>query len=237
MCIRDSADGSYKFNPVKNIADIVIAGVDDIDVFKFEYTDSDGDTASSTVTLNYNEYATPQSPDSMDDIAPRGTADNDYLVGTNQAETLSGGAGDDTLVGLSGADILSGSDGNDILIFDRNDVSIDGGENSDGSLDNDTLVINDINVVANTDMSEVVNFETIDLTNDTAQTLSISLSDVVDITDGNNQLFIKGDSVDTVNVSDMTKAATSDQAGYDLYQDSGNTASLYIQTAIDDNII
>ncbi len=231
------ADGSYKFNTAENIANIVTAGVDDIDVFSFEYQDSDGDTASSTVTLNYNEYATPQSPDSIDDIPSRTTADNDYLVGTNQAETLEGGAGDDTLVGLSGADILSGSDGNDILIFDRNDVSIDGGENSDGSLDNDTLLINDTNIIASTDMSQVVNFETIDLTNDTAQTLSISLSDVVDITDGNNQLFIKGDSVDTVNVSDMTKAATSDQAGYDLYQDSGNTASLYIQTAIDDNII
>ncbi|MEL0619285.1 Ig-like domain-containing protein, partial [Psychrobacter proteolyticus] len=231
------ADGSYKFNTAENIANIVTAGVDDIDVFSFEYQDSDGDTASSTVTLNYNEYATPQSPDSIDDIPSRTTADNDYLVGTNQAETLEGGAGDDTLVGLSGADILSGSDGNDILIFDRNDVSIDGGENSDGSLDNDTLLINDTNIIASTDMSQVVNFETINLTNDTAQTLSISLSDVVDITDGNNQLFIKGDSVDTVNVSDMTKAATSDQAGYDLYQDSGNTASLYIQTAIDDNII
>jgi hypothetical protein len=231
------ADGSYKFETVDNIADIVTADINDADVFSFTYQDSDGDTASSTVTLNYNEYATPQSPDSMDDIDPRGTDDNDYLVGTNQAETLSGGAGDDTLIGLSGADTLSGGDGSDNLIFDADDVLIDGGENSDGSQDNDTLVITDTSAVSSIDLSNVINFETINMVNDTAQTLNLALSDVISMTDTNNQLFIKGDSVDTVNVSDMTKSATSDQAGYDLYQDSGNTAKLYIQTDINDNII
>ncbi|MDN3451960.1 Ig-like domain-containing protein, partial [Psychrobacter sp. APC 3350] len=231
------ADGSYKFDPVENIADIVTPGVDDIDVFSFAYQDSDGDMANSTVTLNYNEYATPQSPDSIDDIAPRGTADNDYLVGTNQAETLSGGKGDDTLIGLSGADRLLGGDGNDILIFDKNDIEINGGENSDGSLDNDTLVITDTSIVSSIDLSNVTNFETINMTNDTAQTLSLGLSDVISMTDTNNELFIKGDSIDAVNVSGMTKSGTSDQAGYDLYQDSGNLAKLYIQTAVDDNVI
>ena len=33
------------------------------------------------------------------------------------------------------------------------------------------------------------------------------------------------------------KSGTSDQVGYDLYQDSGNLAKLYIQTPIDDNVI
>ena len=231
------ADGSYKFQPVSNIADIVQAGIDDVDVFKFEYTDSDGDTASSTVTLNYNEYATPSSPDSMDDIAPRGTDDNDYLVGTNQAEMLIGGAGDDVLVGLSGADTLLGGEGSDIIVFDKDDVSIDGGTNSDGSKENDTLVITDTSITASADMSNVSNFETLDLTNNIAQTLDLGLSDVISMTDGNNQLFIKGDSVDTVNVSGMTKSGASDQAGYDLYQDTGSTAKLYIQTDIIDNVI
>ena len=231
------ADGSYKFKTVDNIADIVRAGVNDADVFKFEFTDSDGDTANSTVTLNYNEYATPQSPDSINDIPSRTTDDNDYLVGTNQVETLSGGKGDDTLIGLSGADTLLGGDGSDIIIFDRNDLLIDGGENSDGSRDNDTLVITDTTAVSSIDLSNVINFETINMVNDTAQTLNLGLSDVISMTDSSNQLFIKGDSLDTVNISGMTKSATSDQAGYDLYQDSGNTASLYIQTVIDDNII
>uniref|UniRef100_UPI003332BF61 Ig-like domain-containing protein n=1 Tax=Psychrobacter sp. TB55-MNA-CIBAN-0194 TaxID=3140445 RepID=UPI003332BF61 len=231
------ADGSYKFNTAENIADIVTTGIDDIDIFSFEYQDSDGDTASSTVTLNYNEYATPQSPDTINSIPSRATADNDYLVGTNQAETLSGGAGDDTLVGLSGADTLLGGDGSDILIFDRNDISMDGGENSDGSQDNDALVISDTSLVSSIDLSNVTNIENINMTNDSAQTLSLGLSDVISMTDTNNQLFIKGDSVDTVNISGMTKSGTSDQAGYDLYQDSGSTAKLYIQTAIDDNII
>ena len=225
------ANGSYKFSAAKNISEIVSPGQDDIDVFSFTYKDADGDTATSTVTLNYNEYATPQSPDSINTIPSRTTADNDYLVGTNQAETIDGGAGDDTLVGLSGADTLLGGSGNDTLIFDKNDITIDGGQ------DNDTLVINDTSIDASIDLGNVINFETIDMTNDTAQTLTLGLSDVLSITDSNNELFINGDSDDTVNISGMTKSATSDQAGYDLYQDSGDLAKLYVQTAIDDNII
>ena len=231
------ADGSYKFNAAQNIADIVNINGNDTDVFSFEYQDSDGDTASSTVTLNYNEYATPQSPDSINTIPSRTTADNDYLVGTNQAETIDGGAGDDTLVGLSGADTLLGGEGSDTIVFDKNDVSIDGGTNLDGSQENDTLVITDTSIIASNDMNNVTNFETLDLTNNTAQTLNLNLSDVISMTDGNNQLFIKGDSVDTVNVSGMTKSGTSDQAGYDLYQDAGSIAQLYIQTDIIDNVI
>ena len=231
------ANGSYKFSAAKNISEIVSPGQDDIDVFSFTYKDADGDTATSTVTLNYNEYATPQNPNSIDNLAPRGTDNNDYLLGTNQAETLNGGAGNDTLVGLSGADTLLGGEGSDTIVFDKNDVSIDGGTNLDGSQENDTLVITDTSIIASNDMNNVTNFETLDLTNNTAQTLNLNLSDVISMTDGNNQLFIKGDSVDTVNVSGMTKSGTSDQAGYDLYQDAGSIAQLYIQTDIIDNVI
>ena len=180
----------------------------------FSVIDNDGDVVSSTQVLNITR-----------------NADNDYLVGTNQAETLSGGVGDDTLVGLSGADTLLGGDGNDILTFDKDDVLIDGGE------DVDTLVINDTSIVANIDLTNVTNFESINMTNNTAQTLNLGLSDVISMTDTNNELFIKGDAVDTVNVSDMTKSVTSDQVGYDLYQDSASTAKLYIQNDISDNII
>ena len=98
-------------------------------------------------------------------------------------------------------------------------------------------MITDTSIIASNDMNNVTNFETLDLTNNTAQTLNLNLSDVISMTDGNNQLFIKGDSVDTVNVSGMTKSGTSDQAGYDLYQDAGSIAQLYIQTDIIDNVI
>ena len=180
----------------------------------FSVKDDDGDIVSATQVLNITR-----------------NADNDYLVGTNQAETLSGGIGDDTLIGLSGADTLLGGDGNDILVFDADDVLIDGGQGID------TLIINDINTVSGANLSNVTNIESINMTNNTAQTLSLGLSDVISITDNNNELFIKGDSTDTVNISGMTKSATSDQVGYDLYQDGVNSAKLYVQTAIDDNVI
>ncbi|MBC7996023.1 MAG: hypothetical protein H7Z15_22580 [Rhizobacter sp.] len=62
---------------------------------------------------------------------------NDFLVGTDMADTLDGGLGDDTLLGLEGNDLLIGDAGNDLL---------DGGLGEDrlhGGGGDDTYVVND----------------------------------------------------------------------------------------------
>jgi VCBS repeat-containing protein len=66
--------------------------------------------------------------------------DRDTIVAAPQGSVLLGGSGDDLLQGASGNDVLDGGAGadqlfggagNDTLVFDNNDVSVDGGEGDD----------------------------------------------------------------------------------------------------------
>ena len=202
---------------------------------------SAGVTGVVPIDIKFSPTFTGSANDDILDASSQSTAvtysgggGNDTLIGGSGNDILNGDAGNDFLSGGAGADTLKGGAGDDTLLFAADNFLMDGGTGID------TLLIN----VANTTIDFSTfnagvfdNFEIIDMTNNTAQTLSLDLSDVISMTDGNNQLFIKGDSVDTVNVSGMTKSVTSDQAGYDLYQDTGSTAQLYIQTDIIDNVI
>ena len=53
-----------------------------------------------------------------------GSAGNDFLTGTNEANTLEGGAGNDVLGGGGGDDVLKGGNGNDILNGDNGDDTL-----------------------------------------------------------------------------------------------------------------
>ncbi|MGP9493095.1 beta strand repeat-containing protein, partial [Psychrobacter sp. AOP7-B1-24] len=188
----------------------------------FSVLDNDGDGVTNSIELNILFPTT------------TGTSGNDFLLGDNDDNVLDGLDGNDVISGGTGADSLSGGAGDDMLIFQADNILMDGGAGTD------TLIINNngIDIDFSTyDSTTFESIEVIDMTDNGTQTLNLELDDVISLTDANNELFVNGDSVDTVNVSDMTKSATSDQAGYDLYQDSGSTAKLYIQTDIDDNII
>ncbi|WP_268750508.1 calcium-binding protein, partial [Paracidovorax avenae] len=56
---------------------------------------------------------------------------NDSIVGTNQADTMRGGAGNDDLRGGAGNDTLLGEDGNDGLYGEAGDDVLDGGAGND----------------------------------------------------------------------------------------------------------
>jgi Ca2+-binding RTX toxin-like protein len=65
------------------------------------------------------------------------------VIGSNQADTLTGNGGANSIAGLDGADILSGGDGNDTLAGGNGNDLIDGGNGNDtldGGNGNDTLV-------------------------------------------------------------------------------------------------
>ncbi|MES1966248.1 VWA domain-containing protein [Psychrobacter sp. AH5] len=105
----------------------------------------------------------------------------------------------------------------------------------DGSQNIDTLYFDSISI----DLNNVNDIEVIEMTNGISQTLSLSLQDVIGITDDDNTLFINGDSAnetsgdaDKVVLTDFTKAATSNQVGYDLYQSNNDDTMLYIDTDI-----
>ncbi|MDF5711033.1 MAG: CARDB domain-containing protein [Nostoc sp. S4] len=68
---------------------------------------------------------------------------NDRLIGTDNNETLSGGAGNDYIDAKGGNDSLLGNDGIDTLIGGAGNDILDGGagnDNLNGGLDNDTLL-------------------------------------------------------------------------------------------------
>ena len=60
-------------------------------------------------------------------IARQGSAGDDFIAGTNSAETLNGGDGDDTIRGLAGNDVLNGGDGDDILLPETGVDTVNGG--------------------------------------------------------------------------------------------------------------
>nr|MDB1144706.1 hypothetical protein [Alcaligenaceae bacterium] len=86
--------------------------------------------------------------------------------------------------------------------------------------------------------SKTNNIEEINMTDDSSvgDTLTITASDVLAVTDSDNELFIKGDANDTVELTGLNKAAVSDHAGYDMYT-GANDVTLYVDTTIDHIII
>jgi len=172
-----------------------------------------------------------------------GTAEDDILDASGQSTPVNykGGAGDDILIGGSGndfldggsgANMLQGGGGNDRLVFSEDNLLMDGGAGFD------TLLINVANTsidFGNFDSSVIDNMEVIDMTGNGAQALTnLSTSDVIAMTDSNNQLFINGDNADQVSLTtDFIKKQTSDQAGYSQYQSTtDSTVTLYVDTDI-----
>ncbi|WP_394262219.1 hypothetical protein [Moraxella boevrei] len=260
-------DGSYSFKAVSNIADIVKAGEKGTFAFKYAYVDNDGDQAISDIRFDFDGLTANQ----MSEARPytdQGSLEqhkNDYYVGSTKAEVINVGRGEDTLVGNGGKDTLIGGTGNDVLFYGKN-ATIDGDgydsfngksyaysaeEIATDSNNFDTLsLINWVELEGTTQKqvdfsaiqsSTIKNIEAIDMTNDFAQSLKITASSVLSMTDGRNQLFIDGDASDTVQIQNMTKAGTynkevnGESKVYDMY--TGNGATLYVLQDINDQII
>jgi Ca2+-binding RTX toxin-like protein len=117
-----------------------------------------------------------------------GLAGNDTLEGRAGDDTLDGGTGNDTLWGNDGNDVLKGGDGNDTLVGDPGNDSLDGGEGSDrleGGLGNDTLDGGEGDNLL--DAGEGNNTVKAGKGNDTIY--AGPGNDVIDAGDGNNRIF------------------------------------------------
>lgn len=143
---------------------------------------------------------------------------NDTLNGSNFADTLNGYAGTDTLNGRGGVDVLNGGAGNDKLIWGGPTDFYNGGAGTD------TLLIKsagaNINLTKTLD-SHLDSIEQVDMRAQGANTLTISATDVIDMS-GNDTVKILGEAGDTVNiVGTFTEGATS--VGFTTYTWSGAT--------------
>ena len=187
----------------------------DINAITASVTSSETNDTQDSATTEVNALLKIDGSDSVDNI-----------VGTNANELIDAG---------SGSDSINAGAGDDTVVLDKNDTSIDGGSGRD------TLQINDNTINLDSIISNAENFEVIDLTNGNAQNISFSLNDILELTDDNNTITLKGDANDVVNAVDTSGWAKStetnnadDTTTYKYSKDgSADSITLIVEDQID----
>jgi VCBS repeat-containing protein len=180
-----------------------------------------------------------------------GTAGSDLLFGSDQADDLTGGPGNDILLGFGGNDVirpgagidtvLAGAGDDRIVVASPETASAAGRERLDGGVGRDTLDIDfggDVNAGL-LDLVDLSGIEVIDMRNGQANTLRLTLSDVLGMSDETdtaveallgmavaNARTILGDATDTLVLDGAQKTGTvADAAGnsFDIYSFSGGS--------------
>ena len=164
-----------------------------------------------------------------------GSSAADTLTGTSGANVMVGGLGGDSLNGAGGADVLRGGAGDDNLtIADLSFQRLDGGS------DSDTLTLGgsgqslDLTTTSNL---KITSIETIDISGSGANTLTLELGDVLDISEsvisGKTRLLVDGGADDTVTATDSwTSGGTTTVSGNDYNVYTSGNAQLLIDTDI-----
>ena len=196
------------------------------EIFTYTLVDHDGDVTSTTPnSAVIHVDATPTATTTTNlfgnanNNAITGSASDETLIGGSGNDTLNGNNGNDTLIGGAGTDTVNGGEGNDTLIFD-------GVDTLRGDAGIDTVILlsgTDIDFTALAS-NRIQNIETIDLSAEGDHKLiNLTLQDVIDMTDANHTLTIKGDSGDEVNIPTTTGTnysvtqTTDAVAGLDVY--------------------
>ncbi|WP_208109843.1 DUF5801 repeats-in-toxin domain-containing protein [Dongia mobilis] len=213
---------------------------------QFDYTVKDPSGLSDNATVGVKYVSTGGGAAASNKL--EGTDSDDIIIGDGSNETLNGGKGDDILVGGGGNDVLNGGDGDDWLIYDSSDT-FDGGTGFDtlkflSGVDIDI----DNEGGSNNFIGRVDNIEAIDLRNganddfgnsgesgEGGEGNGLSAQDVIDITDGDNTLYIYGDnSGDEVRFQGNWSQGSDYVAGgitFTTWTNGG--ATVYIQNTVD----
>lgn len=148
--------------------------------------------------------------DNHDDLL-FGGGGSDRLYGGDGSDWLYGEGGNDWLDGGSGCDFLMGGADDDVLVWDAADALIDGGDGDDQLL----VLAGDVDLTGFG--GTLASIETIDLLSDAgANTLSLTVADVLDMTD-NGLLAVLGDDRDRVIAEPGWTLCQVDDDGYRLY--------------------
>ncbi|MCP5381633.1 MAG: hypothetical protein H6912_04625 [Kordiimonadaceae bacterium] len=154
----------------------------------------------------------------------------DTIRGSAGGELIDGGAGDDLLEGFLGEDTLIGGDGNDTFTVNQYDLSFvedsfDGGDGYD-QIDitgGSAIIAYEIDLAA----LVATDIESLMLGTDYRESLVLTSQNVIDVTDNNNLLVIKGDGGDSVTSENQGWAQGADQdidgEIYNTYTANGST--------------
>jgi len=153
------------------------------------------------------------------------------LTGTAAAERFVAGGGDDTVVGGGGADALNGGEGNDLLaVASLEFLLVDGGHGTD-TLRLDGAGRNlDLTALADNVLRSI---EHIDIDGSGANALTLSVHDVLNLSDESNTVQIDGGADDTVAIgAGWTKGAVTTVNGHDYQAYTAGQATVVIDTDI-----
>ncbi|MBS9779556.1 MAG: hypothetical protein KGV51_02915, partial [Moraxellaceae bacterium] len=133
--------------------------------------------------------------------------------------------------GGSGNDVLNGGAGDDVIFFDLGDNDF-----INGGIGTDTVKITDTGMIDFSNAS-INNMEVIDIADNQAQTLNLSVTDVLEMTDTHHTLFVNADSNDSLQLTGLQKvdnAGTMSEDGYAMYTDTGsNMANAFVYVSDD----
>ncbi|PXW89871.1 FG-GAP repeat protein [Nitrosomonas sp. Nm84] len=124
-----------------------------------------------------------------------GTSGDDDLTGTPLAERFEAGGGNDRMTGRGGADIFHGGSGNDVIGVPDLDFQIINGGTGTDTLE---LMDSDINPDLANFRDRIVGIETIDLTGNGNNILTLTLPDLLSLSGTTDIFTVNGDAGDRV---------------------------------------
>jgi len=219
--------------------EIILTGDPDLTEQHYTVTSSTGGAFIGVEFLAGNESSYKLGIDSISSISYNTDFDMDL------AYTITDVNGDSD----SGNVVIS-LDGDEVIVYDASKTAIDAGDEQSSSGGVDTLVFNEGDSINfSLDHAEILNFEAIDLTNNadtglagTHSLTSITMQDVLDITDTGNELRVFGGSADTVtmlsesgNTWNNTGTVLEGLVTFDVY--ISGSATLLVESNINDSVI
>jgi hypothetical protein len=183
---------------VASAGDVNGDGFDDVIVGAFLGDDGGKDAGEAYVIFG---------GDFLGNVVFAGDSGDNTFTGTAAPETFIGAQGSDTLIGNGGADAFRGGEGDDRIVVSSLDFFLVDGDSGDDTLALDGAGLHlDLTTLAN---NRIQGIERIDITGTGANTLTLSVLDVLDLSDSSNALLVDGDAGDSANIGAGWTAASS----------------------------
>ncbi len=211
----------YTGTSVSSAGDINGDGFDDL-IIGANYADPNGNPASGSSYVVYGG-------DFSNLVHKTGTILSEVMIGSDGADSISGGGGNDVLRSGAGDDLLTVAD----LTFRH----IDGGNGTDRLILDTADQAFDFSNAAFQPGIRVVGIEEIDLGSTNAQsnnTLTINALQLLNLSDTSNELKVFGTDGDTVNLGFGFEAATSTDDAFNYY--TSGQAGIYVDRDVAVNI-